>query len=110
MPGTLTHYLLHVIYIMLRLIPDQSPTKTRISIVGLRSSGELPIHDRGWITPRGGLRLGTSFNSLGWTKGCDISVMTEQEAVEHELEGDQYLGYQTFEHNGEPLSYGIFEL
>ncbi len=78
--------------------------------MGLRSSGELPIHDRWWITRGGGLRLGTSLNSMGISKDSDISEMTAQEAGEHELGVDQYLTSQKYDHNGEPLSYVIFNL
>lgn len=91
-------------------LSDQNPPSTRIIIVGLRSSGELPIHDRWWITRGGGLRLGTSLNSMGISKDSDISEMTAQEAGEHEVGVDQYLTSQKYDHNGEPLSYVIFNL
>jgi hypothetical protein len=56
-----------------RLISDQAPPKTEIVIVGIESSGKSPIHDRWWITQGGGLKIGTSFNSLGKTQDSMIT-------------------------------------
>jgi len=47
---------------------------------------------------------------MGISKDSDISEMTAQEAGEHELGVDQYLTSQKYDHNGEPLSYVIFNL
>ncbi len=54
-------------------ISDQTPLETDITVAGTEKQGELPIHDRWWITEGGGLRVGTSFRSLGLSKESEIS-------------------------------------
>ncbi len=91
-------------------ISDQSAPQTDIVIVGIASSGDSPVHDRWWLTKGGGLRLGTSFNSLGISKLSDISVLSESAAYEREQEVDQYLKRTTREYNGEKLDYELFTM
>jgi len=87
-----------------------NPPKTEIFIVGTQSSGDLPIHDRWWITKGAGLRIGTSFNSLGLNKLSEISFFTTEEAHQCELEVDQYLKREKQEHANEKLYYTMFTL
>ena len=56
-----------------RRISDQEPPDTEIVIVGTESSGKSPIHDRWWLTKGGGLKVGTSFNSLGITQDSTVT-------------------------------------
>jgi hypothetical protein len=51
-------------------------------------SGDSPIHDRWILGSTGGLRLGTSFNSMGIGKLSEISTLTTDEfdAIAAELE------------------------
>jgi hypothetical protein len=91
-------------------ILDQDPPETDVVIVGIASTGESPVHDRWWLTDGGGLRIGTSFNSLGVGKASEISILSEGEAELRQNEVDQYLKRITREHNGERLSYVSFNL
>ena len=47
---------------------DQPPPATEVVVVGGRS-GELPTHDRWWLSTNCGLRFGSSFS--GWGKSRD---------------------------------------
>jgi hypothetical protein len=93
-----------------RRISDQNPPETEIIIVGLESSGELPIHDRWWFTQHGGLRLGTSFNSLGINKTSEISILSTEESKSRENEVDQYISRQVRIYNNEKLTFNLFSL
>ncbi len=54
---------------------DQDPPETEIIAAGMDGNEKKLIHDR-WLLTRGaGLRIGTSFNSLGQSKLSEISVM-----------------------------------
>ena len=92
-----------------REISDQSPPETEIVIVG-NANGDLPIHDRWWITKGAGLRMGTSFKSLGDRKESEISHLDSADAAQCELEIDEFLTLRKREHNGEKLSIQIFTL
>lgn len=92
-------------------ISDQDPPETTIVIAGTRSQGVLPIHDRWWITGGNkGLRIGTSYNSLGLGRESEISVLSEREAEEREIEVDKFLSRKEREYNGERLIYTTFDL
>ncbi len=91
-------------------ISDQDPPETELMIVGVSSTGELPVHDRWWLTKDGGLRLGTSFNSLGMKKDAEVSILTKDESEILEKQVDRYLTRIEREHNGERLLYTSFNL
>lgn len=93
-----------------RRISDQDPPETEIVIVGIESSGKSPIHDRWWLTKGGGLKLGTSFNSLGKTQDSTITRIPEAEAKLLESDVDLYLLDRTSKYNGERLRYLAFTL
>lgn len=97
-----THWRVH--------ISDQDPPDTEIAIVGNESSGDLPIHDRWWLTNGGGIRIGTSFNSLGITKSSEITILSSEEAEMREKEVDRYLKREKREYNKEKLHYILFTL
>lgn len=91
-------------------VSDLDPPDTRIVVVGAHPSGSSPIHDRWWVTGGGGLRIGTSLNSLGRGKESEIAVLTEHEAQSREVEIDEYLQFTRRDHNGERLRYEAFTL
>ena len=93
-----------------RRISDQAPPVAEITIAGLESSGLLPIHDRWWLSKGSGLRIGTSFNSLGGRRESEISYLTPDEATIREMEVDQYLYRTALEHAGERVLYTTFNL
>jgi len=93
-----------------RKISDQEPPETEIILAGTQNQHDLPIHDRWWITKSSGLRIGTSFNSLGINKSSEISIIKREEAELIEKEIDQYLLRTKREHNGERINYKLFSL
>lgn len=97
-------------YWRLQISSSQDPPPTDVVIVGVRSTGKSPIHDRWWVTDGKGIRIGTSFSSLGMGSSSEISELIEHEARAREAEADQYLGHNTRQYNGERLDYTIFTL
>ncbi len=92
-------------------ISDQEPPFTEIVVVGTQTKKESPVHDRWWLTNGGGLRIGTSFNSLGIAKTSETSKLSPQEAKAREAEINQYLQRpQKQEHEGNRLLYSMFNL
>jgi hypothetical protein len=80
-------------------------------IVGTQTKHDSPIHDRWWLTQGGGLRIGTSLNSLGRSKSSEISTLQPEAAANLEEEVNQYLQRPLKrEHNGERLLYSSFNL
>jgi hypothetical protein len=88
----------------------QDPPETDIIVVGTRNTGELPIHDRWWITKGSGLRMGTSFKSLGSGKDSELSLISPGEAARLERQLDEYISHLKREHQGERLLYTHFTL
>lgn len=63
-------------------ISDEIPPFTTITFCSIpEDNHNHPIHDRWIITKNSGLRLGTSFNSLGIKKESEISVMKPSESL-----------------------------
>ena len=89
---------------------DNDPLYTDFVIVGTKTSGELPIHDRWWITDNGGLRFGASYNGIGVKKDSEISILSHDESGKFEFEIDKYLNNAKREHRGERLLYTRFNL
>lgn len=94
----------------LRISSTQDPPETEVVIVGVKSTGKSPIHERWWLTNGKGIRIGTSFNSLGIDRHSEISQLTQQEARIREAEVDQYLRREARQHNGDRLVYTLFTL
>lgn len=88
-------------------ISDQSPPETYIYGIE-KTDGHDHIHDRWLITKGNGLRIGTSFNSLG-NKMSEISVMTSDDAENCETELDRYLNGHVM-HNGKRVRKTVFQL
>ena len=78
--------------------------------VGIESSGNSPIHDCWWLTKGGGLKIGTSFNSLGKMQVSTITRIPEAEAKLLESNVDLYLLGKSLKYNGERLRYLAFPL
>jgi hypothetical protein len=91
-------------------VSSQHPPFSKIVIVGTEKGGASPIHDRWWITDKAGLRVGTSFNTLGLNAECDISTLTKEEAFIRQYDIDQFLNMNAFEHKGDRINYEIFTL
>ena len=88
----------------------QDPPDTHIAVVGTKKTQGAPIHDRWWLTAGSGLRIGTSFRSLGVTKVAELSELSAETALGFENEVNRYLRMEAKEFNGEKLSYDIFTL
>ena len=93
-----------------RSISMHLPGNCEFVIVGIEGSGESPIHDRWWITETSGLRLGTSYNSLGTSKSSEIAVLGEGEIADREAKIDSLTQRTIKEHKGSRISFTIFEL
>jgi len=64
-------------------ISIERPPTIKIVLVGKDTDLEAPFHDRWWIINRGqsGVRVGTSFNSLGKNKDSEISILSGEESI-----------------------------
>jgi len=87
-----------------------SPPQTDIAVLGLEGSGGSPVHDRWLVCNNGGIRLGTSFNSIGGNKDSEVSFFNEEEAlgIKNLLEG--YLYRKTRVKDGKKINISFFEL
>jgi hypothetical protein len=91
-------------------LSDQDPPDTEIVIVGTKSKHVLPIHDRWWLTKGAGLRMGTSFHSLGVGRDSELSSLTSEDTLAFEREVDRYLTRSQRDHQGERMLYSAFTL
>lgn len=88
---------------------NQKPPQTEIVVVGGRN-GELPTHDRWWLTKDKGLRFGSSFSGLGKSRDSEVSELNPSEVAERLRLTEMYTTRQRGEHLGERLTYQFFEL
>ena len=82
-----------------------------ITFCNIVNESKCPFHDRWIITKNGGLRIGTSFNSLGISRDSEISIISA-------IESDNI--YQTIlrgyserskrEHNFQKIEYKSYTL
>lgn len=92
-------------------ISDESPPYTNITFAWLQNSKTQPIHDRWVITKNSGLRLGTSFNSLGQKRESEISILKPNSAFKIKKEIIQdYLSRKKRDLNSERIDYVSFNL
>ena len=89
---------------------EQAPPDTTIIIVSAEPNGDFPIHDRWWLTKGAGLRVGTSYNSLGGKKLSEISIFSAEEAESCENDVNQYLHRTKREDQGRRILYTLFTL
>jgi hypothetical protein len=74
-----------------KAVIDQDPPVTEVVAVTRAGFGDSLIHDR-WIISNGeGLRIGTSFNSLGVAKLSEISHLTTEEVNEVSAEMGKFI-------------------
>jgi hypothetical protein len=98
----MTHWRLH--------ISQQEPPPTEVVVVGLKSSGKSPIHDRWWVTKNSGLRIGTSLHSIGETRISEITELSRPEASEREAQIRRFVIDKEPMYNGEKILYNSFTL
>jgi hypothetical protein len=96
-------------HLRLHVLVDDPPS-TEIVIAGVASTDDSPIHDRWWLTDSSGLRIGTSFNSLGLSKESEVSIIAESEAAVLESRVDEYLIGRRREFKNERVTYNIVVL
>lgn len=87
-----------------------SPPSTDIAVAGLEGGGGSPVHDRWLVSNKGGIRLGTSFNSIGGMKDSEISFLTQDEASEIKLLLESYLHRRVRVKDGKKVNISFFEL
>lgn len=93
-------------------ISDELPPFTNITFCWIEENkNSFPIHDRWILTKNGGIRMGTSFNSLGMNKESELSIMKPSEALGI-LENSviEYIHRKKRYVNNERLSYKSFSL
>ncbi len=88
---------------------DQSPPETEVIALSYADSPKHVVHDRWLLTKGGGLRLGTSFNSLGDGKLSEISEIDEAQAALIEKQMDMYINRQRMV-DGARIQYNAFTL
>ena len=93
-----------------RRVSDQDPPDAQIVIAAVRPTGDSPIHDRWWLTANSGLRLGTSYNSIGISKDSEISYLRTDELNERELEITECLYGIKRIHKNAKIDYTSFSL
>lgn len=93
-------------------ISDEIPPFTNFTFCWLAEDKNYrPIHDRWIITKNGGLRLGTSFNSLGIKRDSEISVMKPNDALNiQENTLKDYISKKKKEISNQRVSYKSFTL
>jgi hypothetical protein len=93
-------------------ISDQEPPYTKIVFCWLpEDKNKKLIHDRWILSKSGGLRLGTSLNSLGGNKESEISMIKPNEAfniLENTLR--EYLESKLRTVNNQKVKYKSFTL
>ncbi|HNP17127.1 MAG TPA: hypothetical protein PKL31_01730 [Fulvivirga sp.] len=93
-------------------ISDQTPPFTNVTFCWVPDKNNAaPFHDRWIISKSGGLRIGTSFNSIGGGKESEISVMKPSEALnikEQTLAG--FVSRKRREINGMRITYKSFSI
>lgn len=88
-----------------RRASDQRPLPTRVVVASLGASADSPVHDRWWFTDHGGIRLGTSFNSLGDRRDSEIARLTSNERQERLAMFDEYMAGRRPMQGGEHITY-----
>jgi hypothetical protein len=66
-------------------VSHHDPPWTQITVTGIKSGGDSPVHSRYLVTAGAGLNLGTSINGLG-EKHTDMRILSSAEASKVERE------------------------
>jgi hypothetical protein len=90
-------------------ISDQDPPETEIIALGTDVDEKSLFHDRWLLTKGAGLRIGTSYNSLGVSKISEISEMEGSLASMHESNLDRYFSKHRMI-DGKKFTYWTFDL
>ena len=86
-------------------ISAQEPPKVEIVAVGFEDSGKSPIHDRIILTENGGIKLGTSWNSIGLSQDSTMGVLSVAEASRLSERMRQFLDDRRRDYAGMRLRY-----
>ncbi|HDR8962472.1 TPA: ATP-binding protein [Burkholderia vietnamiensis] len=89
---------------------DGAPPQTEIVVIGFGTEGKHPIHDRWILSTGGGLRLGTSPNSIGLLRISEISEMDTDQAAEKLRAIEMILDRNTRHWEGHKLHRSRFNL
>ncbi len=91
-------------------ISDEDPPFVNVTFCRTNNNS-YPFHDRWIITKNGGLRLGTSINSLGISRESEISVMKPNDALKiREQTLNEFITRRKREINNERLNYNGFTM
>ncbi|PKN35610.1 MAG: hypothetical protein CVU61_01960 [Deltaproteobacteria bacterium HGW-Deltaproteobacteria-19] len=91
-------------------ISDSDPGEVTLIMVGRGSLGQHPIHDRWWLSENGGVRIGTSLNSIGCGRISEVSPISETDAHALMVEVDQCISGQIVTRIGENIRHSSFRL
>lgn len=92
-----------------RQLCDHTPPNTEVLVVGFVDNGKAPFHDRWILSKAAGLRLGTSYNSIG-NRDSEISVLGSEEVVTVQRTVARYEARQLKVTDGRRVAYESFEL
>lgn len=95
-----------------RRISEDMPPFTNLTFCWIpEQNNQTPFHDRWILTKNGGLRLGTSINSLGLKKESELSIMEPSEALNiRENLLFEYINHEKKTINNFRISYKSFSL
>jgi hypothetical protein len=93
-----------------KLGPPVDRPEIEVYVVGRASDGQMGIHDRWWLTEKGGIECGTSFDGIGRDKTSGIRQMSAQEAESRRSTVEPYFRLALKTHNGERLIYDVLSL
>lgn len=93
-------------------ISDESAPFTNFTFCWIPEKGnDTPFHDRWIITKDGGIRLGTSINSMGLQKNSELSIMKPTDALTiKESFLTEYISRKKRMQNNQQLKYRAFNL
>ncbi|OLV16868.1 ATP-binding protein [Deinococcus marmoris] len=81
---------------------------TKIVVADVEGSSGSPIHDRWYITENAGLKLGTSYNSLGISSISGLNVMDSEEHAQNTAALEQFIIREIRVHEGKRIKYTSF--
>lgn len=89
-------------------ISDNDPPNNEIVIAGIKIKNNVsPIHDRWIITKNAGMRIGTSFGSVGLSKISEISTISSENLREYEASIDKFIIGRIRNFEGDKIDYKI---
>lgn len=92
------------------MISDVEPPFVEVCVIGFGPEGKHPIHDRWIVTAGGGLSLGSSVNSMGFSRVSDLSTMTKASVDDKHAEIERFFLSPPRTQNGQRLSSTTFRL